>query len=218
MDNSPAVFLIFLVPLMVCCMFLFIGGIFGAVIYMAARTNKEMAQGWADFGLRSGMAFTKGDFFKVSRLDGEYRHRPAVITHFTRGSSKHSRTYMTISLTLASPPQAAFNLFPAGHTLDLGKLFGSPMQDVQIGTPEFDNDFVIQGQPPEYISNLLGPDLTLQDLIRQLKSQWFTRLVLQNGVLIYTQYSIETSADTLEQLIALTSDIADKIEGREKKF
>jgi hypothetical protein len=85
-----------------------------------------------------------------------------VDIHSTRGKSP---TYYT-QVHLAWPDlRARCEIYPERFTSRVGKMLG--MADVEIGSPEFDRDFIISGASPRDLRDLLTPQV--QEAIYRLR-------------------------------------------------
>lgn len=79
------------------------------------------------------------------------------------GNSSSSTTYTRMRAPFINKDDLQFKIYRSGLFSPLGKLFG--MQDIEIGDPLFDDQFIIKGNNPSKIGMLLY-DPKLRNLIQ----------------------------------------------------
>lgn len=77
---------------------------------------------------------------------------PARLTHFagSRGHAPYTR------LRWDRSPSGSLRVFREGFFASIRKAFGA--QDINLGEPRFDDEFVIQGSPEPWVRQTLGPE------------------------------------------------------------
>lgn len=94
---------------------------------------------------------------KPTWVSGDYRGGPLEIWHFTRGSGKNSSPYIGMRLGLDNPRGLSFKFHKEGFFSKIGKKLG--MEDVQVGDPRFDKDFIVKCSDPDFIRAALLPEI-----------------------------------------------------------
>ncbi len=82
---------------------------------------------------------------------------------YTVSTGKSSTTYTRMRAPFVNRDGLYFKIYREGFFSSIGKFLG--MQDIEIGDPYFDGDFVIKGNHEEKIRRLLD-DADLKELIR----------------------------------------------------
>ncbi len=116
---------------------------------------------WQQLCREIGAEFVAGGFWKGSKV--QVRVGPWVITLDTHtvSAGEHSQTFTRIRAPFVNPDGFRFTIYRKGFLTELGKLLG--MQDIEVGDPEFDEAFVIQGND-EYRVRDLFDDPALRSL------------------------------------------------------
>jgi len=106
-----------------------------------------------------GGSFTEGGLWHNGKV--EAAHGQWIVTLETF-STKNSGTWTRIRAPYINPDGFKFTIYRRGILSNLGKRFG--MQDVQVGFPQFDEDFIIQGNNKVQLRRFFA-DARLRDLI-----------------------------------------------------
>jgi len=130
-------------------------------------------------------------------------NRTAALKWTAGGENEETRTHLTIQWPNG---RLRSEIFPEGRMSGLRKLIG--MQDIQIGSPDFDRQFIITGNDDEAIKAFLTPEAQarLFDLYRfRSGTLSVPNLYLQiaAGGLKITKTSYLTDTPTLERFIEL---------------
>ena len=94
-----------------------------------------------------------GGFFEPPGVSFRLEDLPASID-FTQHGDDPTQTHFTVPLTTV---RLRLELRPQTSMRQLGKYLG--MQDIEIGDPEFDAAFIIQGSNPRLIEEFLAPSV-----------------------------------------------------------
>jgi hypothetical protein len=86
-----------------------------------------------------------------------------VLDAFEESNDESTTVYTRMRAPFENKYGLYFKIYRTGICAAIGRSFG--MQDIQIGDPSFDDDFVIQGNDDEKVRWLLK-DATLRDLIQ----------------------------------------------------
>lgn len=118
---------------------------------------------WQQFAAAVGGNFTGGGFWtggaKVEATHGQWT---VTLDTYTVSTGKSSVTYTRIRAPYVNPDGFRFNIYRRGIFSNLGKKLG--MQDVTVGYPQFDDDFIIKGNDEDKLRRLFS-DAKLRDLI-----------------------------------------------------
>ncbi len=94
------------------------------------------------------------------RLEGR-----RAILGFHAGS-KHEPAFTRVTVELGGRSPGTFRLSPQGFGAVLAKLFGA--QDLEVGDPAFDGEYVIKANPPSLATEIFRPDRR-RDVIRTVR-------------------------------------------------
>jgi len=94
---------------------------------------------------------------KPTRLAGDYRGGRVELWHFSRSSGKSSTPYIGLRLYVDNPRGLSFQIYKEGVFSKIGKTFG--MEDIEVGDPRFDKEFVVKCSDPGFIQAALLPEI-----------------------------------------------------------
>jgi len=142
-----------------------------------------------------------------------FRHDGRIVTlSYTYGGGKYAK-YKT-HLTIAWPDnRLRCEIFPASVFSGLRKLIG--MQDIEIGSPQFDEPFIVTGNDEEAIKKFLTPDAqrSLIQLARMSSGLVIVYhdfyLQISRGVLMMTKSGYVSERHILELFIRLFLEFFD---------
>ena len=191
-------------PLLLCCLpgiGLLIG--VGIVVSMNRNVNKH----WEALAPRMGLRYDKGQMFKtLPTMLGTVDGREVKIWTYTRRSSDTTTRYSAINVGVNNEVMHRFALRPEGVVNKMFKSMGA--EDIEIGHPDFDQQFIIKANPPELARHMLA-DREVREMASELKRISIT--FGQNNV-GYSQVGLITDADRLEKLLALMAALAKQME------
>src|SRR4051812_41206216 len=96
---------------------------------------------WQQLSEEIGAEFVEGGFWKGSKVQAHVGPWTVTLDNGYSDEDGESRT-TRLRAPYVNPEGYRFKIYRNGY-FDLGKLFG--MQDIEVGDPEFDEAFVIQG-------------------------------------------------------------------------
>ena len=154
--------------------------------------------------------YVDGGFWRGSKVLARAGQWTITLDTYTVSSGKHSTTYTRLRAPYVNRDGFRFALYRRGFFSELGKLLG--MQDVEIGEPAFDEQFIIQGNDAAKLRLLFG-HARLRDLVEQQPSirlsveddeGWFGA-DFPEGVdeLRFLQYGVIKDVQRLKSLYAL---------------
>jgi hypothetical protein len=118
---------------------------------------------WQQFAAEVGGNFAEGGFWKGSRVDAAHGQWSVTLDTYTVSTGKSSITYTRIRAPYINPDNFHFNIYRKGIFSDLGKWLG--MQDVSVGYPQFDEDFIIKGTDESKLRRLFS-NAKIRELIQ----------------------------------------------------
>lgn len=119
---------------------------------------------WRQLCSQSGGTFVEGGFFRGSKALLQHEDWTLTLDTYTVSSGNNSSTtYTRMRAPYVNADGFRFQVYREGLFSGLGRLFG--MQDVQVGQPEFDRDFVIKGNSESKLRALFA-NARIRELIR----------------------------------------------------
>jgi hypothetical protein len=108
---------------------------------------------WSQLSQEIGADYQDGGFFSKSSVRLAYRQWEITLDTYTVSTGKSSSTYTRIRAPFVNPDDFRLNVYRESVFSWVGKKLG--LQDIEIGDPFFDEQFVIQGQPEDMVRRLL---------------------------------------------------------------
>lgn len=133
-----------------------------ALVASAAKKNR-VSEAYSRLAKHYGGTFEGGGLF--SRPKVHYKHGDVRVTIDIYSTGGEHPTYYTQAHFRGLLPTTRCELYPEGVWSRIGKLIG--MKDILIGSPGFDDQYVIKGDNPAKISALLNS--SVQQQIDQLR-------------------------------------------------
>jgi hypothetical protein len=104
---------------------------------------------WRQLAAETGASFVDGGFWKGDKVEashGEWRITLEIVAY---GKAQATR----LRAPFVNPDGFRFTVYRKQIFSELGKILG--MQDVNVGQPDFDRDFIIQGTDEAKLRRLL---------------------------------------------------------------
>ena len=124
---------------------------------------------WTQIATEIGGEFIEGGFWDNNVVVYKHGEWQIVLDTCTvtasTGATTTATTYTRMRAPFINKDGLYFNISREGFFSSIGKFFG--MQDIEIGDPFFDDQFVIKGNSPEKIKLLL-PDDRIRELCQRL--------------------------------------------------
>jgi hypothetical protein len=117
---------------------------------------------WKQFSDAIGGNFTEEDYWKAGKVEATHGNWLVTLDTYTVSTGKSSMTYTRIRAPYTNPDGFQFRIYRRGIFSNLGKLLG--MQDVTVGYPAFDDEFIIQGNDEAKLRRLFA-NKKIRDLI-----------------------------------------------------
>lgn len=98
--------------------------------------------------------FVDGGFWRGDKVVAKVGEWTVTLDTFTVSNGKTSTTYTRIRAPYVNKDGFRFKIYRKSIFSDLGKLFG--MQDIEIGIPMFDEEFIIQGNDLQKVKDFFS--------------------------------------------------------------
>lgn len=184
--------------------------IVAAIVIFQAHQTKTHNETYRRVARRFGGRATEGSGFARPTLSFEHQGAWVLVdVHATGGKHK---TYYT-QVHIAWPDKATrCEVYPERFTSRLGKMLG--MQDVEIGSPEFDRDFIITGSSARDLRELLAPPV--QHSIYNLRRLFYNDHIyvsISSGKMLVKKLGLIRQEAQLEELILAALELYDRALG-----
>lgn len=107
---------------------------------MFGPSQKEI---WRQLSEDIHATYVDGGFWKGDKVQASHGQWTVTLDTYVVSTGKVTIVYTRMRAPYVNPDGFRFRVYRRGMFSDLGKLLG--MQDVEIGHPEFDRDFIIKG-------------------------------------------------------------------------
>ena len=98
---------------------------------------------WRQLCEEIGAEFVDGGFWKGSKVQVHAKPWTITLDTYTDRAARAQATYTRMRAPYINPEGFRFTIYRKGFFSGLGKLLG--MQDIEVGDPDFDEAFIIQG-------------------------------------------------------------------------
>ena len=150
-------------------------------IAVSSQQKKTRASAFQQLAARFGGTSQGGGFFEKPSAHFNYQGVSTLVDTYSTGG-KHPKHYLQLRIYW---PQNDLRceVYPEGFFLRLGKMLG--MEDVEIGSPHFDRDYIISGGSAATLSKLLSPSVQQPiDQLRHWTGNGDIYILWSNGVLL----------------------------------
>ncbi len=117
-----------------------------------------------------GGEFLDGGFWKGDIVTARVKDWIVTMDTYRVSTGKSSTTYTRIRAPYVNKDGFRFTLYRENIFGKIGKFFG--MQDIQVGIPEFDNDYIIKGNN-DYKVQMLFANPRIRELIQFQPNVYF---------------------------------------------
>ncbi len=175
---------------------------------------------WQQFADAVGGDFTASDFGKVSKVEATHDQWIVTLDTYAVSTGKSVMVYTRIRAPYVNPDDFHFAIYRKTIFSNLGKMLG--MQDVTVGYPAFDEEFIIKGNDEAKLRRLFA-NQKIRDLIDCLpevqfsieegqEKMWGGR-TLPSGVneLYFQNAGVIKDIDRLKLLYDLFSETLDEL-------
>lgn len=108
---------------------------------------------WDELSRKIGAEYHYG-FFGRDKVVARAKEWTITLDTFTDSTGKSSVTYTRMRAPFANKDGFRFRIYRAGIFSEIGKLLG--MQDISVGVPEFDENFIIKGNNENKVKALFS--------------------------------------------------------------
>jgi len=129
------------------------------------------AEIWRQLSADIGAQFVDGGWWKTDKVVATHGQWTVTLDTFTVSTGKVTVVYTRMRAPYINPSGFRFTIYRRGIFSNIGKMFG--MQDVEVGDPPFDDDFIIKGTDEPQLRSLLS-NPRIRDLISRQKDVHFT--------------------------------------------
>ena len=109
---------------------------------------------WQQLSDELGATYTKGRAFKADKVQVSHGEWMVTLDTYAVSTGKVTMIFTRMRAPYVNPEKFRFRIYRKGVFSVLGKFFG--MQDIEIGYPEFDEEFIIQGTDESRVTQLFG--------------------------------------------------------------
>jgi hypothetical protein len=117
---------------------------------------------WRQLSEQIGAKFVGGDFFHSGKVVAHVKDWTLTLDTYTISRGKSSATFTRMRAPFVNADGFRFTIYRKGFFSELGKKLG--MQDLEVGVPDFDRDFIIKGSDEARLRALFM-DAKMRDLI-----------------------------------------------------
>src|SRR3954467_14365371 len=111
-------------------------------------------EAWRRLGEEAGADFIDGGFWKGSEVKAHVGPWAVTLDTYTVHTGHAHFTYTRMRAPYVNPDGFRFTVYRKGLFSELGKLLG--MQDIEVGEPEFDEAFILQGNDESRVRDLFA--------------------------------------------------------------
>jgi hypothetical protein len=109
---------------------------------------------WSQLSQEIGADYEEGGFFKNGRVVLSHRQWQITLDTHVVHTGKTTVVYTRMRAPYVNKDGFRFNIYRKNIFTGIGNLFG--LQDLEVGDPFFDDEFIIQGEPEHLVSALLA--------------------------------------------------------------
>jgi hypothetical protein len=119
---------------------------------------------WSQLSKEIGADYQEGGFFKKGSVLVTHRQWQIMLDTYTVSTGKSTIIYTRMRTPYVNNDGFRFRIYRKSIFSGLGKWLG--MQDIEIGDPYFDEEFIIQGKPVEMVMTLFA-NMNIRQLIQK---------------------------------------------------
>ena len=107
---------------------------------------------WRKLAAEISADFVDGGFWKGTKVQGQVNQWIVTLDTYAVSTGDTTIVFTRMRAPYVNRDGLRFKIYRKGWLSDLGKLLG--MQDIEVGFPDFDEEFIIKGNNPEQIRKL----------------------------------------------------------------
>jgi hypothetical protein len=173
--------------------------------FVVIRQRADSA--WRQVASDIGAEFVPGGLFSSSKVQAHIGQAMVTLDTYSVPSGDSSSTYTRMRAPLQNKDGFQFTVFREGLVARLDKKLG--LQDIEIGVPDFDREFVIQANNESRVRTLLA-NAGIRELIR---AQPRIRLGIVKGDLHFEAQGVIRDVQRLKSLFDLFGKVLDQLAG-----
>ena len=132
--------------------------------FLRSLFGPSKAEIWSQMAAEIGADYHEGGWFRGDGVIFQHGQWSLVLDTYTVRRDKSSTTYTRMRAPFVNKDGLYFKMYREGVFSSVGKFFG--MQDLEIGDPFFDQQFVIKGNHTDQMIRLLS-DERLRSLMQE---------------------------------------------------
>ena len=140
----------------------------GVLRRLFGPSRKEV---WQKLSAEVNGRYVEGGFWKGDKVQVDHGEWTITLDTYTVSTGKSSTVYTRMRAPYVNPQGFRFTIYRRGFFSDIAKWFG--MQDVEVGQPEFDRDFIIKGTSVTWLRQLFA-NARIRELIARQPRIHFT--------------------------------------------
>lgn len=113
------------------------------------------AKVWRELSKKLGGQYHEGGFFGTDRVQVHVSDWIVTLDTYTESSGNSSQTYTRLRAPYVNSEGLRFTIYRSGFLSTIGKSLGL-VQDIEVGFPRFDREFIIQGNDPQKVCALFA--------------------------------------------------------------
>jgi hypothetical protein len=181
----------------------FLTAFFIIMIVLVLRQHMAIKRLLERQALKRGGTLERKHTFRLLRF--QYHEFPVIVS--VRQGSRYQPPETRVHLGLLKSIPATVSIYHASLASRIGKAFGS--QDIQLGTEEFDNVYMVKSDDELFAQNLIT--LGVQNQLLEMKQQKPHVQVHVSSLDVYVNRIFNTD-EQYDQLIDLTTTLADRLQ------
>jgi hypothetical protein len=126
---------------------------------------------WTQLSEEMSARYVDGGFWKGDKVQATHGEWTVTLDTYAVSTGKATIVFTRMRAPFVNPDGFRFTVYRKGFFSDLGKLLG--MQDIEIGEPRFDADFIVKGSDETRVRALLS-NARIRDLIAKQPQIQFT--------------------------------------------
>ncbi len=184
-------------------------GITAVVIVLAANHAKTLNEAYGQLARRVGGTLHEATWFGRPSVTFHHRSNWVRVDIYSTGG-KHPTLYTQVHMGWPDPGFRC-EVYPEGFFHRIGKFLG--MEDILVGSTNFDRDYVITGSDPGLLREMLSAEV--QGIIHRLRvmhSHSTIYVAVKNHELLVKKLGLIRDAATLHSLVKLALDLYDAMQ------
>ena len=177
--------------------------------------SSKRTEVWKQFGSEIGAEFIEGGFWKGDKVIKKFKVWTIVLDYYVH-SNEGQHEYTRIRAPFISKDKFRFTIYRKGFFSGIGKMLG--MQDIEVGYPDFDRDFIIKSNDEIKIRSLFAnqkireliqaqPKMHLQ--IKENKRGLFKKLPNEFTEIYFQEINIIKDINRLKLLFSIFEEVLD---------